>query len=297
MRKSIIPRRLPLGILFRLHFQIPTFKNSPIFPDLALISSAPPPFGFTDNSGMPGGFSVFRKSNLTGKVKNFKLDRQMAIFFLQLKRRALYYLVFKVKERFTDMEDNTVKYTISFKNTFLAVVLILLALAVVTYNPADTAAIEGGTEDAGGITNAIGLTGAWAARFCFYYFGVATYPVLLLLLIGAVRAVFPRKYPRRWYVTGMALVTLSCATLFALNPDFFIQQTSRLGIGHAQAANSALSGGVIGQWLAAPPSEFAREGILRGVIGIMGTLIVGWLVGLAGMVMVIFAVPALVLAS
>lgn len=178
-------------------------------------------------------------------------------------------------------------YAVKFRHVVFALLILLLALAVVTYNPADTAVLEGGSD--GAITNAIGFFGAEAGRFLFYWFGITSYPLLLVLLAGAVRSVFPRKYPRRGYWLGVLLFALSFSILFGLNPGFFVEQTAKLGIGRVELPESALSGGVIGQWFAGPGSEYAREGWVRAGIGMIGTLIVGWCVGLGGLILMIFA--------
>lgn len=178
-------------------------------------------------------------------------------------------------------------YAVKFRHVVFALLILLLALAVVTYNPADTAVLEGGSD--GAISNAIGLFGAEAGRFLFYWFGITSYPLLLVLLAGAVRSVFPRKYPRRGYWLGVLLFALSFSILFGLNPGFFVEQTAKLGIGRVELPESALSGGVIGQWFAGPGSEYAREGWVRAGIGMIGTLIIGWCIGLGGLILMIFA--------
>ena len=178
-------------------------------------------------------------------------------------------------------------YAVKFRHIVFAILVLLLALAVVSYNPSDTAVLEGGSDAA--IGNAIGLFGAEAGRFLFYWFGITTYPLLLVLLIGAVRSVFPRKYARRGYWVGVLLFALSFSILFGLNPGFFVEQTAKLGIGRLELPESALSGGVIGQWFAGPGSEYAREGWVRAGIGMVGTLIVGWCIGLGGLILMIFA--------
>ena len=178
-------------------------------------------------------------------------------------------------------------YAVKFRHVVFALLILLHALAVVTDNPADTAVLEGGSD--GAISNAIGLFGAEAGRFLFYWFGITSYPLLLVLLAGAVRSVFPRKYPRRGYWLGVLLFALSFSILFGLNPGFFVEQTAKLGIGRVELPESALSGGVIGQWFAGPGSEYAREGWVRAGIGMIGTLIIGWCIGLGGLILMIFA--------
>ena len=179
------------------------------------------------------------------------------------------------------------QYKMNVRSIIFALAAILTALAVATYSPSDTAVIEGGSS--AGIRNAIGLVGAYTGRFLFYWFGIAVYPVVVLLVIGALRAVFPRKYPRRGYWPGLLLAAVSAALLFGLNPDAFIRNTAMLGIGHAGAPELALSGGVIGQWLAGPGGEAATEGVLRALIGAVGTLAVGWLIGVMALVLMLYA--------
>ncbi len=187
------------------------------------------------------------------------------------------------------MDTRTSAQSLRFRHILFALLTILFAIAVITYNPADNMIIEGGTESTLGITNAIGYSGAAVARFMFYWFGIAVYPLLLMLLAGAVRSIFPRKYKRRGFWIGFFVTALACAALFGLNPNFFIGQATRLGLGHAAAANSALTGGVIGQWLAGPGNEYAASGVLRGLIGVIGTLIVGWVAAVFGAIMMLFA--------
>ncbi|MDD4816735.1 MAG: DNA translocase FtsK [Victivallaceae bacterium] len=187
------------------------------------------------------------------------------------------------------MDTRESAQSLRFRHILFALLTILLAIAVITYNPADNMILEGGTESTLGITNAIGYCGATVARFVFYWFGIAAYPLLLMLLAGTVRSVFPRKYKRRGFWIGFFVTALACAALFGLNPAFFIGQATRLGLGHAAAANSALTGGAIGQWLAGPGGEYAGAGVLRGLIGVIGTLIVGWVAAVFGAIMMLFA--------
>lgn len=185
------------------------------------------------------------------------------------------------------MENPSVSYAIRFRHIFFALVVMLLAVAIVTYNPADSAVLAGGSS--GIITNAIGSYGAAIGDFAFHRFGIATYPVLLVLIVGAVRSVFPRKYPRRGFWPGLLMFTLGCSLVFALNPSFFAGQAARLGIGRADCPELALAGGAIGAWLASPPSGDLPAGLLRGPIGVLGTLAVGWALALFGMILMIFA--------
>ncbi|MEA4863746.1 MAG: DNA translocase FtsK 4TM domain-containing protein [Victivallaceae bacterium] len=185
------------------------------------------------------------------------------------------------------MENPSVTYAIRFRHIFFALAVMLLAVAIITYSPADNAVLEGGSS--GEISNAIGSYGAAIGRFAFYRFGIATYPVLLVLIAGAVRAVFPRKYPRRGFWPGLILFLLGCSLVFALNPSYFVGQTARLGLGRLSCPELALSGGAFGAWLAGPPSGDIPAGLLRGPIGVLGTLAVGWVLTLFGMILMIFA--------
>ncbi len=166
------------------------------------------------------------------------------------------------------------------------VVLLLLTLAVVSFSPADSAALAGGTDAPP--KNWIGVSGAFFAEKVFYLIGLAGYLLLGLLWLRAVRGFFPEPMRRKWFLLGGLLLIPGTALLLAIAPQSFADLTDSLGIGRAEVGEQAIPGGVFGQWLAAPgvKSLGLGEGFLRKWIGVVGVSIVGWALLSAGAVMV-----------
>ena len=66
--------------------------------------------------------------------------------------------------------------------------------------------------------------------------------------------------------------------ILALTPEPFITITHNLGLGHHGEPANALSGGLIGQFFAAPPAPpEISAGWLRSLIGMIGTMVIGWI--------------------
>lgn len=159
-----------------------------------------------------------------------------------------------------------------FKYVFLIIVILLLVLAIFSHNAADIAVIEGGSDAT--IVNWIGPVGAQISRMLFYLFGIAVYPVLFLFLICVIRPFLPFPVERRGYIGALIAMVIGITIIMAMNPAEFAERTEILGIGHSSVPDSALSGGVIGQILAAPESHGIAAGLIRRYIGTVGTLIV-----------------------
>ncbi len=164
------------------------------------------------------------------------------------------------------------------KRNFLYLALFLFVLAaVISYQPGDAAILSGGSEDP--VLNWIGPVGAFTAKTLFILFGLAVYPMLVMMSLGVIRNFLPYPLERKWYAGLLALFTLSCAVLFGLYPEFepWLQKVTELGMGRygLSSASSALTGGVLGQLLAAPPvPEYGiSAGLIRSCIGEIGTLI------------------------
>ena len=135
---------------------------------------------------------------------------------------------------------------------FYLALTLLIVLSLLSHNAADNSILDGGSE--GLIQNWIGYAGAYFSRYCFYLFGIAAYPIVGLLLICALRPLLHYPTFRRGYSGALLVLILGTAILFATKPKAFVDTTSKLGIGRPEIFESALSGGVIGQILAAPPS-------------------------------------------
>ena len=167
--------------------------------------------------------------------------------------------------------------------------LLLIFLAVLSYSPADGASITGGINAPP--KNWIGNLGAFLAYWLFNLFGLTTYVLLFLTLLRAVRAFLPGAGRPLLFFTGELMLLFGLMLLFALSPYPFVYVTDHLGIGRAGVPELALSGGAIGQVLAAPPvEEFAlQEGVLRKLIGAVGTMIFGWTLVTGGLIVIYFS--------
>ena len=176
------------------------------------------------------------------------------------------------------------------RHIFYAAAVVLLLMALFSYSPADAAALSGGSTRPA--ENWIGLVGARAGFALFHLFGLAAYFIAALLTVRMVRVFIPARPLRFWTpLAGGAMMTAAVMLLFALTPEPFAPLTSRLGIGRTGAPALALSGGVIGQWLAAPAVEAMElpEGALRHLIGAMGTLVLAWALLVSGGIMLFIA--------
>ena len=169
---------------------------------------------------------------------------------------------------------------------YIAVTLLII-LSLVSHSAADNSILDGGSE--GLIQNWIGYAGAYFSRYCFFFFGVAAYPIVGLLVICALRPLLHYPTSRRGYAGALLVLILGTAVLFASKPESFVDITSELGIGRSAIPESALSGGVIGQILAAPPSfrdEGMPAGYIRRFIGTVGTVVIAGVFVLAGLIFI-----------
>jgi hypothetical protein len=173
-----------------------------------------------------------------------------------------------VKEKNSEKNESGFR----FRYLILIILTVLFTLAIFSHSAGDIAVIEGGSDSA--IKNWIGPVGAHTARLLFYLFGVAVYPILFFLAVCALRPLLPFPTDRKGYVGALISLVLGITILFAMWPSEFAQRTAVLGIGQAEAPHSALSGGVIGQQLAAPKAGDIPPGIIRAYIGAVGTAIV-----------------------
>lgn len=172
---------------------------------------------------------------------------------------------------------------------FIFVLILLASLAVVSYTGADSVSLSGGSSQPPG--NWIGHLGAMLGESLFYLFGLAAYSLVLMTLLRGVRACIPGKGRVQWSITGEILVLCGLLLLLGLFPSVFADYTGRLGLGRKEMADLVLSGGVIGQVLAAPGVEAyeLQEGILRQLIGAVGTMICGWAFLTGGILLIYFA--------
>ncbi len=166
---------------------------------------------------------------------------------------------------------------------FLCSVMILALLAMISHSPQDWNTLNGGVDAP--LMNWIGLLGARFSLFMLFTFGIAGYVIVVLFLLRSFRLLFPGAGSFRTFISGTVLVTLGVMLLLALNPEHFSAITHNLGLGRNEPASiaKAIPGGLIGQFLAAPkcPPNVA-EGCLRELIGMIGVMVISWIMVTAG---------------
>ncbi len=173
------------------------------------------------------------------------------------------------------------------KHCFYIAGILLILLALFSHDVNDYAVLEGGREAPLG--NWIGSIGAHLSCILFYLFGLAAYPIVILLAVCALRPLLPFSTSRRGYSGALCAIILGTTILFAIEPQNFSSQTANLGIGRSGALEAVLSGGVIGQVLAAPPIGEIPPGYLRRFIGAIGAIVVALVFLLAGVLFLWFA--------
>jgi len=167
------------------------------------------------------------------------------------------------------------KVGITFWRSVFLIFFILLFLSLVSYSSNDLTILAGGKE--GHLHNWIGLVGAFSSRIMLLVFGLGAYLFSLLFLICVFQSFFPKPYyKRKGFIFVVLLIIVGVSMLFGMWPEFFIDITDYLGIGSIKSPYFALSGGVLGQFLAAPKVLLFdyNTGIIRQYIGTVGTAIV-----------------------
>lgn len=186
-------------------------------------------------------------------------------------------------------EKNTGEVVRTFKIRYIlaGLAVLLFLLSILSYHKADLAALDGGSTEP--ILNWVGPAGAWVARVFFYGFGVATYPIVLFLLLCAARSFLPRPTQRKGYILSLLFVIAGLSVLLALFPRHFVTITDRLGIGRAGKPDLALSGGAFGALFAAPETKNFPAGWLRRLIGPIGSGVCASVFILSGLFFVFLA--------
>ena len=182
-------------------------------------------------------------------------------------------------------EEKTVHFKIRY--IFIGLAVLLFVLSIFTYSSTDLAVLDGGISEP--IHNWAGPLGAHISRFFFILFGVATYPIVLLLLVSTVRSFIPKPLNRKGYIPSLLMVIVGLSVIFAVFPAEFVNITARLGIGHAGEPEKALSGGTFGALLAAPAADGCADGLIRRCIGPIGTSICAIVLILSGLFLIFMA--------
>ncbi len=170
-----------------------------------------------------------------------------------------------------------------FRDVLLVTAVLLFLMSLLTHDASDLAVLEGGSKAP--LQNWIGPAGAHFARIFLYLFGLAAYPILFLLALTSLRPLISVPTKRRGYVGAMIAASFGITVLAAMWPQNFIAITKELGIGHPGRPFSALSGGVVGQKLAAPELS-VDAGLIRDVFGTVGTAVVAVVFLGAGLVFI-----------
>ncbi len=170
-----------------------------------------------------------------------------------------------------------------FSHIFVIIGIILVFFALLSHNSGDFSIIDGGMP--GPALNWIGPAGAYFSCTVLYFFGVASYPILLFVAICFLRPLLRIPVSRRGFLGSAIAVVIGITILFGMFPEHFCFITNYLGIGSDTVPSSALSGGVIGQKLAAPLAS-RGAGLITGFIGTVGTFVVGMVFLLSGLVFV-----------
>jgi len=184
-----------------------------------------------------------------------------------------------------EIDQDTEHSVWNFGNYLRTALFLLFACAILSHDRTDLALLEGGIGGPAIYRNWIGFLGAHTARALFYLFGLATYPLLLIIFLLLFRRFIP-GLPRRgtlWW--ALPVILLGSSMLFAMWPQQFIAETDHLGIGRMEQSAQALSGGVVGASLAAPQSSLIPDaGFVRRYIGDVGTILVALAFLLPGLV-------------
>lgn len=207
-----------------------------------------------------------------------------------------------MKKKATEIEINetesaSIVHPIAFKFRYVFYVIgfILFLMALFSHTPQDAPLLSGaGTSNMNSYANWVGPWGAYVAQQAYLFLGLAIWPIVLICFIAIVRPFFAPPVYRHGYIPAMVLVIVGLTILYATYPENFVHDTflyrgtESLGIGSADAPERALSGGVIGQVIAAPPVRAMGipAGILRANIGEIGTMVTAVILALAGFIII-----------
>ncbi len=172
----------------------------------------------------------------------------------------------------TEKNKTTETRGFKFKYCLYLVAVIMVILALVSHHAEDFSVLQGGSDRA--IKNWIGITGAHISCFLLLLLGIAAYPLTVFLIVCAVRPTISEPVRRKGYFGALLVICLGTTILFGMYPEEFCKYTDMLGIGHRAAPGAALSGGVIGQQLAAPKWGNVDAGIIRYYVGSVGTMVI-----------------------
>ncbi len=167
---------------------------------------------------------------------------------------------------------------------FYFALALMIVMSIMSYSAGDLNIISGGSDALP--KNWIGNAGACISCWLFIVCGLGTYVLLVLLILGMLRSFLPQKSGFARFFYGSFMIMTGSMLLFALSPETFASVCDSLGLGRIGAPKECLPGGVVGQVLAAPQAGELKEGIIRRLIGPVGTMVCGWAFLLGGAVMI-----------
>jgi S-DNA-T family DNA segregation ATPase FtsK/SpoIIIE len=137
-----------------------------------------------------------------------------------------------------------------------------------SYDPRDIDRLSGGIPSGEMISNCFGYLGAWVSWGVLLTFGLAAYPMALLLLASSSRRLFGGRAlkPAGWdYWMALVLFLLGCCMLLGIWPGFLSGFTESLNLQN-------MPGGALGQRLSSTGDGY--QGWLRFFLNPTGTAIV-----------------------
>ena len=182
----------------------------------------------------------------------------------------------RTTKRKTAKKSSSIKEPVQSKaffwKVFFCFFFLLSFLSLISVHPHDYQILAGGVS--GQIQNWIGLIGVVISKYLLLFLGISSYFLVLFFLAISLQAFRSRPYAgRRGFILCSIALIIGVTMLFAMWPESFVSLTDKLGIGRSGAPDSALSGGTIGQLLAAPPTAMLKAGIIRRFIGTVGCAI------------------------
>lgn len=188
-----------------------------------------------------------------------------------------------MKKAQKQLDNKSTENKFKIRYIFYLMISVVFVLAIYSYESSDLSR----TSDVNDMKNYIGIIGAYISYVAFYLFGLATYLLSLLLLLWGIRScIIHPPFERKYYRTGIFLAVFGCSLLFAINPEPFITVSAKLNLGTFDDPMRSIPGGAVGQYLVAPGVGDFPPGVLRRLIGFVGSNILGWILLLGGLVIV-----------
>ncbi|MCQ2378481.1 MAG: DUF87 domain-containing protein, partial [Victivallaceae bacterium] len=133
-----------------------------------------------------------------------------------------------------------------------------------------------------------GYLGAVFSYYALLLFGLASYAGATVLLLHFARRFMPNYKKGRTFWLGFLLFFSGVMLLCALSPAIFSDWMVRLGLGNEKNPLLSLSGGILGQFFAAPPVPELEipPGALRMLLGAPGTTIIAWALAGCGAILI-----------